>query len=93
MNKTNQPEQFKLEIIDNTINNRYEYNVYVLKKKNWYSLSKEYCFVEGHRLGKNYMCPSILQGKETVKSMFKNDLRSVKNRYTFSEIHKVKISK
>ena len=84
---------YKLEIVDNTIGNCYQYCVYELRFKNWWSREKSWNFVEAHALGKKYMCPEIHRKIKTVEDLFKGELESVKKRYTFQEIHNTVISK
>ena len=83
---------YKLEIIDNTITNCYRYNVLEWKFKNWWSREKSWNLVEGHTLGKKYMCPEIHLKIKTVEDLFQEDLGFVKKRYTFNEIHNTVIS-
>lgn len=83
---------YKLEIIDNTIANCYRYSVSEWGFKNWWSIKKSWNFVEGHSLGKKYMCPEIHRKIKTVEDLFKEDLEYVKKRYTFNEIHNTVIS-
>jgi len=83
---------YKLEIIDNIITNCYRYNVLEWKFKNWWSREKSWNLVEGHTLGKKYMCPEIHLKIKTVEDLFQEDLGFVKKRYTFHEIHNTVIS-
>jgi hypothetical protein len=78
---------YKLTIVDNTIGNYYDYTVYELKRKHWWSINKTWIFVEGHTLGKNYMCPEIHRKLKTIEDLFNESLESVERRYTFNEIH------
>jgi hypothetical protein len=78
---------YKLTIVDNTIRGYYDYTVYELKRKHWWSINKTWNVVEGHTLGKNYMCPEIHKKLKTIDDLFNESLESVKRRYTFNEIH------
>jgi hypothetical protein len=82
---------YKLEIIDNQIENYYESNVYVWKRKFFWQKEK-WVFVEGHKLGKKYICPEIYHKKITIEDYFKRELYYIKKRYNFNEIHNISIN-
>lgn len=83
---------YKLEIIDNTIGNSYQYGVYMWKYKHWWSQKKSWEFIEGHSIGKKYMCPEIYKKLKTVYDLFNTELESVKKRYEFTEVHNTTIA-
>ena len=84
--------KYKLEIVDNQIDNFYEYVLYSWKKKNWWS--KEKWNLECvHTLGYRYMCPEIHQGKITTKEYFERETQLILKNKDVSEIHRTIITK
>lgn len=81
---------YKVEIIDNFIDNYYEAVLYEWKKKYWWS-NKSWVFVYAHRLGKNYMCPEIHKGKITIEEYFKREIDLLLKQYKVSEVHRIEI--
>jgi hypothetical protein len=83
-------KRYKIEIIDNQIGNYFQMNLFVWKRKNWWS--KEDWNIEfRHILGKRYMCPEIHKGKITAEGMFQRDVKKELEREGIEEIHRIQI--
>lgn len=84
--------RYKVEIIDNQIGDYYELNLFVWKRRKWWS-KENWNFECGHTLGKKYMCPEIRNGWTTVEEMFDEEIHQVLEREGIEEVHRIVISK
>lgn len=82
----------KVEIIDNQISKGYEFNIYLWRKRKWWSIQKSWCFHYGHYIGYNYKLPVFMKQK-TSKELFLDELQRTLKRYdNIVQIHRTTIN-
>lgn len=86
--------KFKIEIIDNHVDNFFQINLYKWTKVNkWYQLEKLGWGIEfRHILGKNYMCLEIFQKRITIEQYFEREVQFQLNRDGIEEVHRIIIA-
>ena len=86
--------KFKIEIIDNQIDDFFQINLYKWKKVNkWYQFEKIDWGIEfRHILGKKYMCPEIFQKRITIEQYFEREVQIEMERDGIEEVHRIIIA-
>lgn len=87
--------KWKIEIIDNQIDNCYELKLYQFKKINKWYQSERFDWVWSHSqiLGKKYICPEIYTKKLTVEQYFEREVNRELKRDDIEEIYRIVITK
>lgn len=83
--------KWKVEIIDDQINNQYRINKYAWKKNKWWQ-EPNWLIHSTEYLGKRHMCPEIRKGKLTIEAYFERDVKYTLDIEGIVEVHRIIIT-